>query len=346
MPVNESNTIQYTVVTSRVADGTTLYWKTTGNTTNSDIVGGNTGSITVTNNRAVFNVTITADSSTDGTKELGINLLTGSLNGTSVATTPTPIVVNDTSRAPVSFSADYLVLGGGGGGGAYSSPAWSGYPAGGGGAGGYRAGTISLTSGNTYTIVVGAGGSSSPNLVGNGSNGSQSSFDTVTANGGGGGGYAGPVGGQGNAGNPGASGGGGGRGQPGGSATNFPGPLAQGFPGGPGVPANFGAGGGGAGGVGSPGATNPAPGGIGLSNSITGSPVVYATGGPGGPGSAGGNGTGDGGSAFNPGGPGAVILSIPTPNYPGSAPGATVTTPPAAPGKTILTFTSSGTYTA
>jgi hypothetical protein len=46
------------------------------------------------------------------------------------------------------------------------------------------------------------------------------------------------------------------------------------------------------------------------------------------------------------GGSGRVILSIPTPKYPGSAPGATVTTPPAAPGKTILTFTSSGTYTA
>ena len=51
MPVNESNTIQYTVTTSRVPDGTTLYWKTTGNTTNSDIVGGNTGSIVINNNQ-------------------------------------------------------------------------------------------------------------------------------------------------------------------------------------------------------------------------------------------------------------------------------------------------------
>ena len=134
MPVNESNTIQYTVVTSRVPDGTTLYWKTTGNTTNSDIVGGNTGSITVTNNRAVFNVTITADSSTDGTKELGINLLTGSLNGTSVATTPTPIVVNDTSQAPVAYAVDYLVVAGGGGGGGGTSG--NGGAGAGGGAGG------------------------------------------------------------------------------------------------------------------------------------------------------------------------------------------------------------------
>jgi hypothetical protein len=44
--------------------------------------------------------------------------------------------------------------------------------------------------------------------------------------------------------------------------------------------------------------------------------------------------------------PGAVILAIPTPQYPGSAPGATVTTPPAAPGMTVITYASPGTYTA
>jgi hypothetical protein len=46
------------------------------------------------------------------------------------------------------------------------------------------------------------------------------------------------------------------------------------------------------------------------------------------------------------GGSGVVILAVPTPNYPGSAPGATVTTPPSAPGMTVLTYTSSGSYTA
>jgi hypothetical protein len=32
------------------------------------------------------------------------------------------------------------------------------------------------------------------------------------------------------------------------------------------------------------------------------------------------------------------ILAIPTPIYPGLAPGATVTTPPAAPGQTVITW--------
>ena len=62
-------------------------------------------------------------------------------------------------------------------------------------------------------------------------------------------------------------------------------------------------------------------------------------------------GTGAGGQApavqnGGTGGSGVVILAVPTPNYPGSAPGATVTTPPSAPGMTVITFTAPGTYTA
>jgi hypothetical protein len=106
MPINESNTIQYTVTTTNTADGTTLYWKTTGNTTNADIVGGNTGSITITNNQAIFNVTIASDANTDGTKTLGISLLTGSLSGPTVTTTASPILINDTSLSPpLTFSS-------------------------------------------------------------------------------------------------------------------------------------------------------------------------------------------------------------------------------------------------
>jgi hypothetical protein len=65
-------------------------------------------------------------------------------------------------------------------------------------------------------------------------------------------------------------------------------------------------------------------------------------------------GTGNGGSGNNlntpcssrgHGGPGIVILSVPTAGYPGSAPGASVSTPPATPGQTVLSYTSSGVYT-
>jgi hypothetical protein len=45
------------------------------------------------------------------------------------------------------------------------------------------------------------------------------------------------------------------------------------------------------------------------------------------------------------GGPGVVILAVPTPSYPGTAPGASVTNPPAAPGYTVLTYVGPGSFT-
>ena len=406
MPVNESNTIQYTVVTSRVADGTTLYWRTTGNTTNSDIVGGNTGSITVNNNRAVFNVALVADVDTDGTKTLGISILTGSVNGTPVVNTATPIVVNDTSITPQEFSIDYLVVAGGAGGAGSAGPGAGG---GGGGAGGFLSNSLLIIPGVTYTITVGSGGAASfyndqPGSAANGTNSviSGTPITTVTSFGGGAGGRQSARSAPSGAGYSGGSGGGGGSspgdgnapwaGGTGGLAIGSPGSGVigtQGYPGGtltgPTDQTGGGGGGGGAGGAGAGGFAssdqygNATPssyggaGGAGRSNSITGSPVFYAGGGGGaryysggtsgaggiGGGGAGGvpagsgqmnTGGGGGGGTFQSpgggGGSGIVILSIPTPRYPGSAPGATVTTPPAAPGKTILTYTSSGTYTA
>jgi len=82
-----------------------------------------------------------------------------------------------------------------------------------------------------------------------------------------------------------------------------------------------GQGGGGAGGVPNPGASSGGG--------------SFRT--PGTSGRGGGGGYGYGNVIY--GGSGTVILAVPTPYYPGSAPGAAVTAPPAAPGKTVLTYT-------
>jgi hypothetical protein len=380
MPVNESNTIQYTVVTSRVPDGTTLYWKTTGNTTNSDIIGGNTGSITVNDNRAVFNVTIAADRTDDGTKTLGIALLTESLSGPSVATTPAPIVINDTSLTPSSFSVNYLIVAGGGGGGSGRG--------GGGGAGGLLFGTRTLYDTLTYTVTIGTGGAGAEyNSSSNGSNGSvttvssdQNGLELSVA----GGGYGGKGSDQSGPGAAGGSGGGGGQANgPGGAGIS-----GQGNNGGTAGSRWGAAGGGGAGGVGGNGNFDiPGAGGSGVVNSIVGSTsgqnvggTYYLAGGGGGgayfnyasgTGGAGGGGggssprepgvngtvnTGGGGGAGgadyfeNPyaaywaqagGSGGSGLLII---SYTGSQrfTGGTVTT---AGGNTIHTFTSSTTFT-
>jgi hypothetical protein len=382
MPVNESNTIQYTVTTTRVPDGTTLYWKTTGNVISSDIVGGNTGSITVTNNRALLNVKIAADGTADGTKSLGITILTGSVNGTPVVNTSQPIILNDTSTVPEPIAIEYLVVAGGGGG------AGSNYlQGGGGGGGGFKSGSILANTGTVFTVTVGSGGSAGPGYPSNGYPGGQGTPSSLTATGfnmttpGGGGGtgsaggmFAGPTGGSG--------GGGGNRG----AGSNVGGSLATGSPGlgvagtygYPGNPAN-GPGLGGAGGAGSAGtpttAGSGAPwsytgnsySGAGGAQGILGAGGVSGAGGVGGGGAAGtpsisaGFGNpgspltgGGGGSGAGPspngiadggtGGSGVVILAVPTADYPGGY-GPIASNPPAAPGMTVLTYTTSGTYT-
>lgn len=268
----------------------------------------------------------------------------------------------------------YLIVAGGGG-GAGSNPS-AGYPGAGGGAGGLITGNINLSSGTTYTITVGAGGTTTANGVVAG-NGSNSSAFSLTAIGGGGGGSNSPTG----AGKVGGSGGGG-FGYLNNQWLGGAGTLGQGNAGGAGysddVTFTNSGGGGGAGAVGgNANVTYGGVGGSGISSTITGATVSYAgggggstgqnatnvaTGGVGGGGSGGAGPSGSGpsptagnvntgggggggiGTAGGTGGSGVVILAIPTAIYTGTKTGSpTVTTSGV---YTILKFTASGTYTA
>jgi hypothetical protein len=279
--------------------------------------------------------------------------------------------VNSGSQAldpPPPYSVDFLVIAGGASGGTTAN-------GGGGGAGGYRTSTQSVNSETAITVTVGDGGAS----VGAGTDGnsgsnssiSGSGLTTITSAGGGFGAAANPGG-------PGASGGSGGGdayvGGSSGGAGNTPSTSpSQGNNGGAGSgsspPAYGGGGGGGAGAVGQNGTSSKGgDGGAGFSSSITGSAVTRAGGGAGGSnttqgtGGAGGGGdssqtdgvagtvnTGSGGGEGDnnsgAGGKGVVILSLPDANYSGTTTGSpTVAT--GVSGKTILTFTGSGSYTA
>jgi hypothetical protein len=365
MSVNEGNTIQYTVTTTKVTDNTTLYWRTTGNVNYGlcgppQIIGSNNGTIVINNNQAVFNVSLNLNMFTDNTRTLGIGLSTTQW-GPVVGTTAQQIIINDTSQSPAPIPVNYLVIGGGGT-----------YNFGGGGAGAFVANTAGFVKATPYTIIVGGAGSLS-SLNG-------ASVPIITAPAGGNGGSLGSP----NAGSPspGGSGGGGsvypyappvgtvtpasyGAGGTGGAYGNNGGTGGGSFSNPASRYMSGGGGGGGAGNAGSPGsapACNQACGGPGGSGRVwpfTGG-VTYAGGGGGGaiaiyplthysfpgtssaPGAKGSGAGGDGATAQ----PGVVILAVPTPAYPGSAPpAATVTTPPAAPGMTVLTFTTSGTIT-
>jgi hypothetical protein len=229
-----------------------------------------------------------------------------------------------------SITMDYLVVAGGGGGG-MTPP--QGYGSGGGAGGLLTASNIGISSGITYTITVGAGGTRAtyggtiPTIGGN-SIISGSGFSTVTSIGGGRGSTNGE-----NGGGNGGSGGGGGKSSLAGKGV-YPGSTyidapRQGYDGGNGD-GTYGGAGGGAGAAGGSGSS--AAGGIGLSSSITGTATYYAGGGGGGDSGLGGLGGGGssisengvantgGGGAASPGastysgtgGSGVVILRFPS----------------------------------
>jgi hypothetical protein len=232
------------------------------------------------------------------------------------------------------YEADIVLAAGGGGAGYYSG----GYANASGGAGGlvYTTGNqFNVISGETYTVTIGAGGSSSG---GNGTNSTLVNANyTVTSVGGGGGGddY---IGFNSSVGNAGGSGGGGGF-SGGGGASNQVSTVGYGHGNAGGAfVSNAGGGGGGAGGVGTSSAGGP---GITWLNGNT-----YSAGGFSGtsPGTAntgnGGNGRGTAGQgAGGAGGSGVFVIRYAGPQR-GS--GGTITS---VDGYTYHTFTTSGTFT-
>jgi len=256
-------------------------------------------------------------------------------------------------------NVEYLVVAGGGGGSGGLSNTHEG---GGGGAGGFRTGTLGVSVGTSYTVIVGAGGAGGGGGSYSGSTGSNSTMASITSAGGGYGAGKNTVGGSG--------GSGGGAWNSGGGAGNTPAVTpSQGNNGGNGNNHSAGGAGGGAGASGGNGVSGPGVGGIGVQSSITGTATYYAGGGGASAGSAGGLGgggaggsgttgstgttnTGGGGgggssnnSAGGSGGSGIVIIKYPILYYETVSAGLTASTVSIG-GYKITTFTSgTGTVT-
>jgi len=325
---------------------------------NGNKIEGGTDNLALTGERE--GVTLTYIDSTQGW------LATSGINEGTDALSPEPVLI------------DFLVIAGGGGGGGTAGSQITG---GGGGAGGYRTSTQLVNLGTVITVTVGDGGAGKTSFTagGSGSNSSisGSSLTTITSNGGGGGGtYPGgalPV--------DGGSGGGGGHNYSpavrglGNTPSTSP---SQGNNGGFGSATENNGGSGGGGGANASGSDGSGEvggaGGAGTASSITGSSVTRAGGGGGGgnttSGNGGSGGGGNGGTASldgvagtantgggggggtyisvsrtsGAGGKGVVILSMPDASYTGTTTGSpTVAT--GVSGKTVLTFTGSGSYT-
>ena len=96
--MDEGQSVTFTVTTTNFGNGT-LFWVMTGTTVDADFSDGLTnGSITITNNSGSVTRTLNNDVTTEGTETFALQLLTGSVTGTVVASSAT-VTVNDSSKS-------------------------------------------------------------------------------------------------------------------------------------------------------------------------------------------------------------------------------------------------------
>lgn len=169
--VDEGSSVTFTVTTTNVDNGTTLYWSinpVSGSINSSDFSGGSTsGNFTVNSNSASIAIGIANDTTTEsGSDVFNLRIHTGSTGGPIVVTSVN-VTINDTSQDPTqavyhqggtySFVAPVIAAGtnvhvvcvGAGGGGDTS---------GGGGGGLAWKNNIGVSNGSSYTVQVGAVG--------------------------------------------------------------------------------------------------------------------------------------------------------------------------------------------
>jgi hypothetical protein len=105
--VDEGGNVTFTVITTGITNGTVLYWTNDGTSSAADFSDNiNSGSFTVIDGLAAITATISktivADTTTEGSETMIINLRTESASGTIVATST--VTINDTSVTPTSYS--------------------------------------------------------------------------------------------------------------------------------------------------------------------------------------------------------------------------------------------------
>jgi hypothetical protein len=94
--IDEGETYTVSTSTTNVSEYTTLYWKVNSNFTDFAVP---SGSFVVNDNIGNFDLTTLLDETTEGSENFTISIKTGSITGTTVATTPT-ITILDTSLTP------------------------------------------------------------------------------------------------------------------------------------------------------------------------------------------------------------------------------------------------------
>tara|TARA_B100000287_G_scaffold391218_1_gene402713 strand:+ start:33 stop:1736 length:1704 start_codon:yes stop_codon:yes gene_type:complete len=104
--ISEGGSVTYTVTTTNVTNGTTLYYTLSGTATADDFVGGTmAGSFTINNNTGSFNVNVVGDVITDDGETFTAKVRTDSTTGTVVATASEVTITDVGQTEAISQSA-------------------------------------------------------------------------------------------------------------------------------------------------------------------------------------------------------------------------------------------------
>ena len=104
--VSEPNSVTWTITTTNIANGTTLYWTNSGTTNLSDFTAAvNSGSFTINSNTGSVSLTLGQLDTLEGTETIIFEVRTGSTSGPIVATAATVSVSDATNSFAISPSA-------------------------------------------------------------------------------------------------------------------------------------------------------------------------------------------------------------------------------------------------
>jgi len=105
--VNEGPSGTFNVTTTNVANGTVLYWSTTGGNATVTDFSANTGSFTINGNTGTFSVPIYADATTEGNETFQVQIRTSNTSGNVVLTSNLVYILDATyTFSSIPFSVD------------------------------------------------------------------------------------------------------------------------------------------------------------------------------------------------------------------------------------------------
>jgi hypothetical protein len=123
--VNEGNSTPVVALTTNVANGTVLYWTINNGTTSDADFSAVNGSVTINSNSGQINITAVSDGTAEGGQTFTVQLRTGSITGSIVATSGSITITDASGSATPAILTDFIESNYVGGLGGTTFQAWS-----------------------------------------------------------------------------------------------------------------------------------------------------------------------------------------------------------------------------